>query len=116
MACILPYAPVFIGLYACCRRIFCRLWRAGCRFLVTDDTALHDMSWSSAGNLRAWIGALPDPECKPNQGEIMKSWLKLIVAAAVAAATLSACVVVPAGPPQPHYYRPYYGPGYYYGR
>jgi len=47
---------------------------------------------------------------------IMSRWIKLIVAAAVAAATLSACVVVPVGPPQPHYYRPYYGPGYYYGR
>ena len=46
----------------------------------------------------------------------MSRWIKLIVAAAVAAATLSACVVVPVGPPQPHYYRPYYGPGYYSGR
>lgn len=46
----------------------------------------------------------------------MKRIAKLLVAACVAAATLSACVVVPAGPPHPHYYRPYYGPGYYYGR
>ncbi|KAF1045222.1 MAG: hypothetical protein GAK35_01441 [Herbaspirillum frisingense] len=48
----------------------------------------------------------------------MKRLIKLLVAAGVAAATLSACVVVPAGPPHPHYYRPYYGPGpgYYYGR
>ena len=74
------------------------------------------MSWSCAGNLPAWMGVLPGPVIKLNLGEIMKSWLKLIVAAAIAAATLSACVVVPAGPPQPHYYRPYYGPGYYYGR
>lgn len=45
----------------------------------------------------------------------MKRMIKLLVAAGVAAATLSACVVVPAGPPHPHY-RSYYGPGYYYGR
>ena len=44
----------------------------------------------------------------------MKRLIKLLVVAGVAATTLSACVVVPVG--QPHYYRPYYGQGYYYGR
>lgn len=46
----------------------------------------------------------------------MKRLIKLVIAAALAAAMLSACVVVPVGPPHPHYARPYYGPGYYYGR
>jgi len=79
---------------------------------------MHYLSGMAAGTLRAWPGIPPGAVNKNAKHKecIMSRWIKLIVAAAVAAATLSACVVVPVGPPQPHYYRPYYGPGYYYGR
>jgi hypothetical protein len=46
----------------------------------------------------------------------MKKFIKLVVVGVLLSSALSACVVVPAGPPHPHYYRPYYGPGPYYGR
>lgn len=55
------------------------------------------------------------PACDKSKGEgIMKRLFKLLVAAGLAAATLSACVVVPVGPP-PHAHRGYYGGGYYGG-
>ncbi len=75
---------------------------------------MHYLSGMAAGTLRAWPGIPPGAVNKNVKHKecIMSRWIKLIVAAA----TLSACVVVPVGPPQPHYYRPYYGPGYYYGR
>ncbi|WP_167552700.1 hypothetical protein [Herbaspirillum hiltneri] len=45
----------------------------------------------------------------------MKKLLKLAVAGILVATSLSACIVVPAGPPHGGYYRhgPYYGGGYY---
>jgi hypothetical protein len=43
----------------------------------------------------------------------MKKLIKLAIAGVLVATTLSACIVVPAGP-GPGYYRPYHGG--YYGR
>jgi len=44
----------------------------------------------------------------------MKKLIKLAIAGVLVATTLSACIVVPAGPPHGYYRQPYYGP--YYGR
>lgn len=50
----------------------------------------------------------------------MKKLLKLAIAGILVATSLSACIVVPVGPPHGGggYYRhgPYYGGGPYYGR
>ena len=49
--------------------------------------------------------------------DVMKKLLKLAIAGILVATSLSACIVVPAGPPHGGYYRhgPYYGGGGYYG-
>jgi len=46
----------------------------------------------------------------------MKKLLKLAIAGILVATSLSACIVVPAGPPHGYYrHGPYYGGGGYYG-
>lgn len=50
--------------------------------------------------------------------DVMKKLLKLAIAGILVATSLSACIVVPVGPPHGGgYYRhgPYYGGGGYYG-
>lgn len=48
--------------------------------------------------------------------DVMKKLLKLAIAGILVATSLSACIVVPAGPPHGYYrHGPYYGGGGYYG-
>jgi hypothetical protein len=74
--------------------------------LITPDTGAHYLILHVAGKLHFIVN---------HKEGAMKKMIKLVIAGVLVATTLSACIVVPAGP---GYYRPYHD-GYrggYYGR